>query len=98
MRCPKCGTEAPDDAWNCASCRMNLYWAAQHYDDLARIREHAGLPESADSPTFLVHSHETAMSERGEPAENNVRSLARKVMRRKSAPIAADDASVADRA
>jgi hypothetical protein len=75
-----------------------LYWAAQHYDDLARIRERAGLPESTDSPTFLVHSHETAMSERGEPAETNVRSLARKVMRRKSAPVGADDASVADRA
>jgi hypothetical protein len=75
-----------------------LYWAAQHYDDLVRIREREGLAEGISSPSFLVRCHQTAMSERGEPAENKVRSLARKIMQRKSAPVGAEDASVAERA
>jgi hypothetical protein len=86
MKCPKCGAETPDDEWNCASCRINLYWATQHYDGLVEIREGLGLPEKVSSPSFLIKAHEDAMeyrSTRGGRAENKVRAAARKVMRRK---------------
>jgi hypothetical protein len=89
MRCPQCGNETPDDEWNCRWCRINLYWASQHYEDLAGMREQRGLPGNASSPPFLVKAHRDAMddrSQRGEPVESRVRALARKVMQRKSAP------------
>ena len=86
MRCPQCGAETPDDRWNCIACRMNLYWASQHYEGLAEIRERAGLPVSASPAPFLVKAHMDAMAERGEPVENRVRALAWKVMHRESAP------------
>jgi serine acetyltransferase len=38
MDCPQCGTQTLDDEWNCQSCRMNVYWASQHYADLANMR------------------------------------------------------------
>lgn len=85
MKCPKCGTDNPDEAWNCISCRINLYWVTQHYDGLAGIRERHGLPETVRSPSFLVKAHKDAMDDRavrGGNIENKVRSLARKVMRR----------------
>jgi hypothetical protein len=86
MRCPRCATEAPDDAWNCPSCRINLYWATQHYEGLAEIRDGLGLPASASSPLFLIKAHTDAMDDRarrGGIVENKVRATARKVMRRK---------------
>jgi hypothetical protein len=89
MECPRCGAENSDDAWNCVSCRINLYWATQHYEGLAEIRERQGLPGSASSPAFLVKAHADAMADRaqrGEPPENKVRAAARKLMRRKAAP------------
>jgi hypothetical protein len=89
MKCPQCGAETPDDAWNCVTCRINLYWAVQHYDELAQIRERQGLPDGAASATFLVDAHKHAMTdraERGGNAENKVRTVARRVMQRKSAP------------
>ena len=55
MRCPQCGAETPDTEWNCVACRMNVYWASRHYDDLARIREQQGLSSRAPTPSFLVH-------------------------------------------
>jgi hypothetical protein len=85
MKCPKCGAETPDEEWNCGSCRINLYWATQHYDGLVEIREELGLPENVSSPSFLIKAHEDAMeyrSTRGGRAENKVRAAARKVMRR----------------
>jgi hypothetical protein len=88
MRCPNCGAETPDGEWNCSSCRINLYWATQHYDGLAEIREGQGRPESASSPPFLIKAHKDAMedrAERGGQAENKVRAAARKVMARKQA-------------
>jgi hypothetical protein len=84
MRCPQCGAETPDEEWNCASCRMNVYWASQHYDDLARIRRQQGLPAAADTPGFLVQAHAKAMDERarhGGRVEHKVRQIARLVMR-----------------
>jgi hypothetical protein len=89
MKCPQCGAETPDDDWNCVSCRINLYWAVQHYERLAEIREQQGRPGGASSPSFLIKAHQDAMAERAErsePVENKVRAAARKVMRRKSAP------------
>ncbi len=86
MKCPQCGTQNPDDGWNCVSCRINLYWAVQHYDGLAGIRECQGLSGSAASPSFLVRTHREVMDERaqrGGPPENRVRALARKIMREK---------------
>jgi hypothetical protein len=86
MKCPKCSAETPDDEWNCTCCRINLYWATQHYDGLAEIREGLGLPESTSSPSFLIKAHKGAMdyrADRGGNAENKVRAAARKVMRRK---------------
>ncbi|MDQ1430861.1 MAG: hypothetical protein QOF40_1463 [Actinomycetota bacterium] len=86
MKCPKCGAENPDEEWNCGSCRINLYWATQHYEGLAEIREGLGLPERAPSPSFLIKTHHDVMADRaarGGPTENKVRATARKVMRRK---------------
>jgi len=87
MRCPQCGAETLDDEWNCASCRINVYWASQHYADLARIREHQGLSVAAETPSFLVEAHQHAMSERanrGGQVEHKVRQIARRAMRQQS--------------
>ena len=84
MQCPQCEAEAADEEWNCPSCRMNLYWASQHYADLAHIRDGLGLSTSAVTPSFLRASHSQAMNERpdlGERAETRVRQLARRLMR-----------------
>ena len=84
MQCPQCGAETPDEEWNCVSCRMNVYWASQHYGDLAEIRRREGLPASAPTPRFLIEAHERAMDERAERGgrvEHKVRHIARLVMR-----------------
>jgi hypothetical protein len=83
MICPRCGAETPDGQWNCISCRINLYWATQHYDELAAIRAGQGLGEAA-SPGFLVEAHRHAMAERadrGGHEEHRVRQIARAAMR-----------------
>jgi hypothetical protein len=85
MQCPQCGAETPDEEWNCASCRMNVYWASQHFEDLAHIRQGQGLPTGATTPSFLVHAHESAMNERadrGGRVEHKVRQIARRAMNR----------------
>src|SRR5438876_1056626 len=66
MQCPQCGAETPDEEWNCVSCRMNVYWASQHYEDLAGIRQRQGLRTSADTPSFLLHAHVCAMADNAE--------------------------------
>ncbi len=83
MQCPQCGAQTPDEEWNCGSCRMNVYWASQHYGDLAGIRRLQGLPDAAETPSFLVQAHENAMNERagrGGRVEHRVRQIARRVM------------------
>jgi hypothetical protein len=83
MKCLQCGAETPDDEWNCVSCRMNVYWASRHYQDLAVIRARQGLPETAPTPPFLIGVHERAMSERAERGgrvEHKVRQIARRAM------------------
>jgi hypothetical protein len=84
MRCLQCGTETPDDEWNCAACRVNLYWAHQHYAELARIREQQGLTTSPSTPPFLIEGHQREMgnrARRGLQVENKVRAIARRVIR-----------------
>lgn len=87
MQCPQCGAETPGEEWNCVSCRMNVYWASQHYEVLAGIRREQGLPGSAATPAFLTQAHERAMSERAERGgrvEHKVRQIARQAMRRQA--------------
>ena len=87
MKCPQCGAETPDQEWNCVSCRINVYWATQHYEELARIREQKGEPAVTPTPSFLLKVHENAMddrSDRGGKTEHKVRQIARLVMRKKS--------------
>jgi hypothetical protein len=87
MRCPQCGAETPEQEWNCTSCRMNVYWASQHYEDLAGIRRQQGLSAGAATPPFLIAAHEHAMGERaarGGRVEHKVRAIARLVMRGQS--------------
>jgi hypothetical protein len=83
MQCPQCGAETPDEEWNCGSCRMNMYWASQHYGDLAGIRRLQGLAAAADTPSFLVQAHEHAMNDRADRdgrEEHRVRQIARRAM------------------
>jgi len=83
MQCPQCGAQTPDEEWNCVSCRINVYWASQHYADLAAIRRRQGLAVPADTPLFLRQAHMAAMEERagrGGGAEHRVRQIARRVM------------------
>lgn len=87
MRCPQCGAETPDDAWNCPTCRINLYWAHEHYDELARIRAQQSLDERPKTPPFLVKVHQRelgARAKRGLNGMNKVREIARRVMRDES--------------
>lgn len=92
MRCPQCGAETPDEEWNCVACRMNVYWASQHFEDLAGIRQQLGLSASAPTPPFLTRVHEAAMDERAERGgrvEHKVRQIARRAMRRQAEGAAA---------
>jgi hypothetical protein len=86
MQCPQCGAETPDQDWNCVNCRINVYWATQHYDELARIRSQQGLKEAAPTPAFLVKTQRSVVDERGEAGrvENKVRQIARAAMRPKA--------------
>lgn len=52
--CPQCETMNEDDAKNCKNCRVNLYWAFQHYDELAHLREANKLTPRPQSADFLV--------------------------------------------
>jgi hypothetical protein len=87
MQCPQCGAYTPDEEWNCAACRMNVYWASQHYRDLAQLRQRQGLTSSADTPDFLRAAHKHAMDERadyGGRVEHKVRQIARRAMRQQA--------------
>lgn len=86
MECPQCGAQTPDEEWNCTSCRMNLYWASQHFGDLAQVRQRQGLA-SSETPAFLRDAHLGAMNERadhGGRVEHRVRQIARRAMRQQA--------------
>jgi hypothetical protein len=65
------------------SCRINLYWAHQHFAELAHIREQQGLQTRASTPAFLLTSHQREMGARARRGgqENKVRMIARRVLR-----------------
>lgn len=72
-------------------CRMNVYWASQHYQDLTDIRQRQGLNAPAETPLFLLRAHERAMSERAERGgnvEHKVRQIARRAMRGEARDLA----------
>ena len=54
--CPQCGSMNEDDSKNCRSCRINLYWAFQHYEELAAIRQANQLANRPESPAFLLET------------------------------------------
>lgn len=84
MKCPNCGAETPDEEWNCVSCRINIYWATQHFDELARIREQHGDARSAATPGFLIKVQKDVVADRsgrGGKVEHKVRKIARDAMR-----------------
>jgi hypothetical protein len=72
-----------------------MYWASQHYGELARIRQGQGLSAADDTPSFLRLAHQLAMTERadrGGSVEHKVRRIAREVMRRQGESGATSDA------
>jgi hypothetical protein len=94
MKCAQCDAETPDEEWNCVSCRMNVYWASQHLPELARMRDHFGLPGAAHTPAFLRQAHAEAMNERagrGGREEHRVRQIARRAMARQRRTAAASE-------
>jgi hypothetical protein len=89
LKCPQCGNETPDAQWNCVHCRINVYWASQHFDELARIRKQHGDPASPPTPSFLRKVHKSAMDDRsgrGGDIEHRVRQIARMTMHEKTEP------------
>jgi hypothetical protein len=54
--CPQCGTMNVDDVKNCKGCRVNMYWAFQHYAELAALREASKLPPRPETASFLVET------------------------------------------
>ncbi len=54
--CPQCGTKNEDDVKNCKGCRINMYWAYQHYQELADLRQSNKLPTRPQSASFLVQT------------------------------------------
>jgi hypothetical protein len=62
---------------------MNVYWASQHFHELARMRDELGLPLAVETPPFLRRVHAEAMNERAEHGgreEHKVRQIARRAM------------------
>ena len=54
--CPQCGTINEDNTKNCLGCRVNMYWAFQHYDELAALRQANRLSPRPESAPFLVET------------------------------------------
>jgi hypothetical protein len=53
IECPQCGIMNEDDVKNCGRCRVNMYWAFQHYEELATIRARNKLIPRPATPPFL---------------------------------------------
>jgi hypothetical protein len=56
IECPQCGTTNEDDVKNCRGCRVNMYWAFQHYEELAAIREADRLAPRPETAPFLINT------------------------------------------
>lgn len=84
MICRQCHAEVPDEEWNCPSCRINLYWAHQHFDELAEVRGRSGMAPRPNTPSFLVSCSKRALEERAPRTaqiQSKVREIAQRVMR-----------------
>jgi hypothetical protein len=55
-KCPQCGSMNEDDVKNCQKCRVNMYWAFQHYEELAAIRERNALASQPETAPFLIET------------------------------------------
>jgi hypothetical protein len=56
IECPQCGTMNDDDVKNCKGCRINMYWAYQHHDELAGIRQANKLASRPETAPFLIET------------------------------------------
>jgi hypothetical protein len=56
IECPQCGATNEDDVKNCKRCRVNMYWAFQHYEELATIRQANELVARPETPSFLIET------------------------------------------
>lgn len=56
IECLQCGTINEDDVKNCKGCRINMYWAFQHYEELAAIRQVNRLVDRSETPSFLIET------------------------------------------
>ena len=54
--CPQCGSMNEDNVKNCKACRINIYWAFQHYEELASIRQANKLASRPQTASFLVET------------------------------------------
>ncbi|WP_126550111.1 hypothetical protein [Dictyobacter kobayashii] len=54
--CPRCQTHNMLEAKNCQQCRVNLYWAHQHYAELATLRQDHQLAPNAPTASFLLET------------------------------------------
>jgi hypothetical protein len=54
IECPQCATMNEDDVKNCNGCRVNMYWAFQHFEELAAIREANKIAPCPETPSFLI--------------------------------------------
>ncbi len=56
IECPQCGITNEDDIKNCKGCRVNMYWAFQHYEELSAIRQANKLASRPETPPFLIET------------------------------------------
>lgn len=56
MLCPRCQMANVFMAKNCQRCRVNLYWAQQHYKELVCLRQKHQLPADAPTASFLLET------------------------------------------
>jgi hypothetical protein len=54
--CPQCGTMNEDNVKNCKGCRVNMYWAFQHYEELSKLRQANELPPRPQTADFLTNT------------------------------------------
>ena len=64
IECPQCGIMNEDDVKNCGRCRVNMYWAFQHYEDLAAIRARNKLIPRPETPPFLSETSQESIKGR----------------------------------
>ena len=56
IECPQCGIMNENDVKNCKGCRINMYWAFQHYEELANLRQTNKLAPRPETAHFLIET------------------------------------------